>query len=448
MLPLLSVKEILPASSSRKGVDIRTECPATGVPAFRDGVLYPGGEVVELRAIEREDDVTLRISMRGARRPVLENSRLLLPPQGEMLLARRALVLSSSPPADARIDRVPRPGECPARIESTACSLEPAAPAPPHARGAEPAMTPFILRAERPLPLIPGRRYEIASGVSALVVLAGPAPLDIDMDALAARISGADALDPTAVEELYLSVYGITPRLAPEPYAPSTSGAKASGRAFTHWLPGEEYLADLGELLSEVLRNEGALPTAVARELCESDSYFLPRTLWRELLAAFESEGRIVRQQGRIVQPRTANADSDAAAGAGALSSSQPADDRAGTDAHLSPAERSVLERIAGAGTAGEHVKSQAMRPARGILSRLEELGLIVRLDNGRLYDREAYRGFARLQHEVDDRRAASQWGVSRNTAQHLMRRLVADGLLVRTSPRTVAPRDATGGQQ
>lgn len=432
MLPVLAITQTLPASSSRKGVVIRTECPPSGPPAFRDGVLYPGGEVVEIRGIERESDSSLRIRLRGARRHAVEASRLLLPPQGEMLLARRALVLLRSPVGETRIDRVPRPGESPVRVVPTACSLEPVGPARGQPGGS--AMLPAFLRAERPLPLIPGRRHDMSPGNSALVVLAGPRPLDHDMDALAARVTGMDALDPAAVEALYLSVYGIAPRL-------SAAGAGVSTRArrFAHWLLGEEYLSEIGDLLSEVLRAEGALPTAVARELCESDRYFLPRTLWRELLAAFEADGRVLRREGRLAAP-----DSVRRSGGGAAT---PATGTGGPpEARLSPAERSLLERISDAGTAGEHVKSQAMRPARAILSRLEELGLVVRLENGRLYGGEVYRGFAEIGREMDDRQAASEWGVSRNTAQHLMRRLVADGLLQRTSPRTVAPVGEKGG--
>jgi hypothetical protein len=186
-----------------------------------------------------------------------------------------------------------------------------------------------------------------------------------------------------------------------------------------------EYVEEIGEILAEVLSGEGELPVGALRELAESHRFFVPRTLWRELLGVVAERRGLERRGGMVVRRGPAKR-RRTTADAAAVSASD-----------LSPAERSLLGAIADAGREGEHIKSERMRAARGIVERLLELGLAVKLPNGRIYDREVYRAFAAVSGEVDDRRAAKQWGVSRNTARELMNRLVAEGLMRRTSPRT-----------
>jgi hypothetical protein len=244
-------------------------------------------------------------------------------------------------------------------------------------------------------------------------------------------------LDASAVEFLFLEVYGIAPRLTPE----DTGDGKVVHR-FSDWLVSAEYVEEIGEILAEVLSGEGELPVGALRELAESHRFFVPRTLWRELLGVVAERRGLERRGGMVVRRRPAKrrtntADTADAPDAAAVSASD-----------LSPAERSLLGAITEAGREGEHIKSERMRAARGIVERLLELGLAVKLPNGRIYDREVYRAFAAVSGEVDDRRAAKQWGVSRNTARELMNRLVAEGLMRRTSPRTAVAargRETTG---
>jgi DNA-binding GntR family transcriptional regulator len=72
----------------------------------------------------------------------------------------------------------------------------------------------------------------------------------------------------------------------------------------------------------------------------------------------------------------------------------------------------------------------------------------VVKLENGRLYSRNALEELSAVDGEVDDRRAAELWGVSRNTARLLIDRLVAEGLLARTSGRAAAPMGRGGGRR
>ncbi|MFO7780636.1 MAG: hypothetical protein R6W94_03335, partial [Spirochaetia bacterium] len=312
----------------------------------------------------------------------------------------------------------------------------------------------YLLKAERPLPLIPGRSYRVdaaddarnspATPRTGVVLLAGPQPPDISPAQLARLADGVNPLDAPAVESLFLAVYGIAPRLTPE-----DAGGGETVHRFADWLVSAEYVEEIGELLAEVLAGEGELPVAAVRELAESHRFFVPRTLWRELLGlvaerrGLERRGGMVVRRGRVKRRAdTAGAADTSNAARSADASDSPdaaatADAAATSEPRLSPAERSVLGAIAEAGREGEHIKSERMRAARGIVERLLELGLAVKLPNGRIYDREVYRSLASVSGEVDDRRAAEQWGVSRNTARELMNRLIADGLLRRTSPRT-----------
>lgn len=400
-----------------KGVEVTVDRPSGEPPTLRDAVLYPAGDTVEIRALDAGDDAGLRLTIRGAARQALKPGSLLLSPQAELLTARRAVVRGTGLEGTRTITGIPRPGQPDAPIAAVRCALE-RLPAAPEL---------YLLKAERPLPLIPGRSYRFAAAKESrgapstpgigVVVLAGPQPPDILPAELARLAAGVDPLDAPAVESLFLRVYGIAPRLSPG----ETGGFKEVHR-FTDWLAGAAYIDEIGELLADVLSGEGELPVAALRELAESHRFFVPRTLWRELLSVV-AERRGLERRGGVVARRAPT----------------------GAAPQLSPAERSVLGAIAAAGRQGEHIKSERMRAARGIVERLLELGLAVKLPNGRIYERGVYRALAGVSGEVDDRRAAKQWGVSRNTARELIDRLVADGLMRRTSPRTAVAAHGEG---
>ena len=219
---------------------------------------------------------------------------------------------------------------------------------------------------------------------------------------------------------------------------------QSSGEAlhrFRDWLVSGQYVEEIGALLAEVLSEAGELPVAALRELAESHRFFVPRSLWRELLDAVAARRGLERRGGMVARLGPATRRTGAASTAG----TSDAVSTAGPVSHLSPAERSVLGTIAAAGRQGEHIKSERMRAARGIVERLLELGLAVKLPNGRIYERGVYRSLAAVSGEVDDRAAAREWGVSRNTARELIARLVSDGLMRRTSPRTAVTADGRG---
>jgi hypothetical protein len=259
-----------------------------------------------------------------------------------------------------------------------------------------------------------------------VVVLAGPQPLDIPASELVRLAGGVDPEDLTAVETLFLKVYGIAPRLAPDE---QSAGEGLHG--FPDWLVSGQYVEEIGALLAEVLSEAGELPVAALREVAESHRFFVPRSLWRELLDAVAARRGLERRGGMVARRGPARRRTGATTG--------------GPASHLSPAERSVLGTIAAAGRQGEHIKSDRMRAARGVVQRLLELGLAVKLPNGRIYERGVYRSLAAVPGEVDDRVAAGKWGVSRNTARELIARLVADGLMRRTSPRTAVSAQGRG---
>lgn len=409
------------------------ERPPGDPPRLRDAVVYPAGDTVEVRALEAGEDAGLRLTVRGAARQALSPGSLLLSPQAELLTARRALVIGSGLEGTRTITAIPRPRQPDAPVAAVRCTLE-RLPGPPVSG---PAAL-YLLRAERPLPLIPGRAYHFGAGEgTGTVVLSGPRPAGISQAGLARLAAGVDPLDSPAVESLFLRVYGIAPRLSPDGDGSRGRAAEDGGGAakhggpaaqrFTDWLVGAEYIDEIGELFVEVLRRETELPVAALRDLAESHRLFVPRTGFRELLAAVAERRGLDRRGGMV------------ALGGGAKR--RPA----GDEPRLSPAERSVLDVISAAGRAGEHINSGGMRPARDIVERLIARGLVVKLPNGRLYERGVFCGFAEVTAEVDDRRAAERWGVSRNTARELMDRLVAEGLMRRTSPRTAVKAGGAG---
>jgi hypothetical protein len=452
----LSIRTVRPerrapgrSSRPRKGLSVLVEDPGEGVAGLRDAVLYPGGGTVEIRHAQRQGGNGLLLTLRGAAKPAVEKARLLLPPQAEMLLARWAIVAGRDLEGKHTLSRLPRPGRSDARAPETPCRLERLG-----AAGGGGDLESWSLDAGEAVPLVPGRRYVFDDGAGALCVLSGPRPRGVSEAALARAAAGTDALDPAAVEELYLELYGLAPRLAERP--------PASGHVLGAWVAGEELIGEVGALLGEVLSAEGPLPVAAARELAERDRFFLPRTLWRPLLEEIGRRTGIERREGTLRLPPGAGPRGSGRPGSGRPGAGRPPTgesraprpqprDGAGGDeaaAGLSPAERAVLEDIRSAGTAGEHIKSARMARAKPIVSRLCDRGLVVKLENGRLYSRNALEELSAVDGEVDDRRAAELWGVSRNTARLLIDRLVAEGLLARTSGRAAAPMGRGGGRR
>jgi hypothetical protein len=230
--------------------------------------------------------------------------------------------------------------------------------------------------------------------------------------------AGLDPADGRLLEQAYLRLWGISPVFRDAGGAsglPDVGGGQEIGRYRVE----ETYLRETEELLREAVTAAGELPVGAARSILESDLRFVPRTMWRELLHVLEQRLGLERRGG-VLRPRQG----------------------------LSPGEQAVLDAVRAAGGHGEHVKSARMAKARPIVSRLVSGGFVVRLENGRLYATEVYRRFAEIDEEIDDRRASELWGVSRNTARELMRRLVADGLLRSTSPKTAAPAEVASGRR
>jgi hypothetical protein len=324
-----------------------------------------------------------------------------------------------------------------------------------------------------------------------VVLLSGPRPRAVSYAALRGIVSGIDPEDPRSVETGYLELYGIAPRMASDREAPGDEGPRSgseTGRAgstagadgtpsvlvLDHWIVSREYLSDLEELFAEMLSQHDALPVRLAREIAESDERYVPRTVWRPVLAELEStlglerSGSTLKPRGRGAGRhgagghwggrqgagrRNGNAAADepgAGPGAGGPAAGGPAAEPrarradvsdAGRVEELSPAERAVLDEVVAAGTSGEHVKSPRMARAADVVRRLVERGVVVKLGNGRLYSKEAFERLAALvDQEIDDRRGAALWAVSRNTARGLIAAMVADGLLARSSPRTATP--------
>lgn len=416
MLTALNIRGIQPdrrnskgSSRPKKGLLVLVERPGTDATPAGDAVLYPGGHAVEIRHVEDRGAAGLLLTLRGASRPAVEAARLLLPAQAEMLVSRWAVVGGSSLAGRHTISLLPRPGRADVPVVETACTLR--------AVSSVGGLDIYILEAEAPVPLFPGRRYTFSDGTHALCILSGPRPRHLRPAELAETARGTDALDPHAIEELYLTIYGLSPRLS--------DVCPHGSHLFAHWITTEELIDEVSELLEEVLASEPEVPVAAARELAESDRFFLPRSLWRELLAEIERRTGIERRRGVLHAP-----------GGGARGMQHAGAQSRGTA--LSPAERAVLEDIAAAGTHGEHVKSARIGNAKPLVERLCERALVVKLPNGRLYDRAAFERLAAVEGEIDERGAAETWGVSRNTARLLIDRMVAEGLMQRTSAKTV----------
>jgi hypothetical protein len=424
-------------TAAGKGVGVLVERPPGGTVSRGDAVLYPGTEVVEIRSARDGGAAGLHLLLRGAARAALRGGALLLPPQGEILVSRWAVVLGVDLQGTAGLSRAPRPGQEDVAVGPVRVRLSPLGGSASRRRAADAddRSSPYVLEADAPLPLIPGRRYHFDDGRAALVCISGPRPRTLPPAELAARVREVDALDASAVERLYLHVYGVAPRL----HAFGATAGSGDAYVFDHWIAAAETVREVGELLSDVLLQERELPVAVARELAESDRFFIPRTMWRPLLGVLEQQLGLERVEG-VLRPRAGEFAGESAAVSAGESPSEPAGETGANAGHLSPAERAILETIAEAGAAGEHVKSERMTPARDIVRRLVESGRVVKLPNGRLFHRDVYRHLAEVRGEVDDRRAAELWSVSRNTAGQLIDRMIRDGLLLRTSPKTAVP--------
>jgi hypothetical protein len=415
MLEILPIRKTASPPQGKKGTDVVVERPASGMPTFQDAVLYPGGATLELRSVRSAGRSGLRLTVKGAPRAALRPGALVLAPECELFVSRWAILRGECPAGPARLSVIPRPdgghsdiGEVPCRLEAFGSESR------PHGKSL------LEVEADEAVPFLPGLSYRFATGngeCEAKVVASGPKPPPALRSVVWRELSGLDPADSAALEHALLELYGVAPRLrhgpADEPAAPEAA------LVFSHWLATEAYVAGTAERLEELFSVEQAVPVATARAVAESEDAFVPRTLWRELRAELEARLNLERAGGMLR-----------------------------TRGSVSPAERGVLETISGAGAHGEHVKSPQMTRARGVLSGLLEKGLVVKLANGRLYDRHVYESMAEIDEEIDDRRAAELWHVSRNTARSLIERMVRDGLLRRTSPRSAVPARRTGGPE
>lgn len=432
MTDILPIIRTRAPKEGKKGTEVTVAGPAADAAGsgpsrrhsllpYSDAVVYPGGQNVELREVRPAGDGRLRILLRGAPRAALSPGALLLPPEAELFTSRWALFKGRCGAATVTVSSVQRVGGGSARIEPVVCRLRPL----PDAKDV------FTLEGEKAVPFLPGLRYELeaagrAGCHSGLCLFGGPRPAGSRagggratgrrLSEIATELSEASEDVPQAIERVLLSLYGVTPRLHGERGAPVGSGLTG----FTHYVVTEDYLSLLGDMLEEAFSMADRLPVAGARDVAESDEAFVPRTLWRELLPVLEKRLGLRREGGMIVR-------------SGATASRKP------HPGGLSPAERTVLEEIRAAGTRGGHVKSQRLANARGVVAALLEQGLLVKLPNGKIYAREVLEEFAEVEGELDDRRGAEVWHVSRNTASQLIDLLVSEGLMHRTSPRSAA---------
>ncbi|MFP4067078.1 MAG: hypothetical protein ACLFS5_06195 [Spirochaetaceae bacterium] len=428
MFTAVTIEGVTGASRGRlrKGTEVLVDRPPSGRFELQDAVLYPGGRTVEVRRVEEASAGRLRLLLRGATRKDLGDAGFLLGPEAEMCVAPFAVCRGEVRAGTYVLSELPRPagGRSAASWEGGATVRT----APVRVR-VELTTDAVMLRAERAVPFLPAHRYHFEDGGSVTVLAAGPRPEVAALDRTASLVRYADPGDPGSLERLSLGLYGITPRL----------GGVTDGVRFEHYLVSEEWMQESTEELAEVLRETPEIPPAAVYESVRELWGYLPQTLRRELIDVLCARLGLIREEGRI---RAADGGPpEAVAPAGTPRSGSSPHTAPEASRGLSPAERSILRTVQRAGRGGEHVKSPRLERARELVHRLAEQGLLVELPNGRVFSRAAYAELAGALFdagEVDDRRAATVWGVSRNTGRELLNRMICDGLVHRTSPRTV----------
>ncbi|TVR02846.1 MAG: winged helix-turn-helix domain-containing protein [Spirochaetaceae bacterium] len=126
----------------------------------------------------------------------------------------------------------------------------------------------------------------------------------------------------------------------------------------------------------------------------------------------------------------------------------------AGADEFLSLPARTLLARVEAAGSAGIDGAAERALTHDGAGVQLVDYGLVILLENGRLFSVEAYQelalrtrtGIRAADGELHQRSLAEQLGLSRNSTRALVARMVHDGLIERASAVHVRTR-ADGGQ-
>ncbi|MFO8065470.1 MAG: hypothetical protein R6V29_12675, partial [Spirochaetia bacterium] len=239
MIEILPITRVHAPPPGSKGSDVIVEKSAGGPPSFRDAVLYPTHTELEVRNVESAGGSAFRLTVRGAPRSVLRPGSFVLSAPTEFFVTRWALVRGvggvchsgswsvSQIPGDAG-------GELP--LGTVRCELRPlggtgeGSGSDAAAAGAPDGI--LELRAEVPLPFIPGRRYTLSgagagagasrgagagagpgSACEVMVALAGPKPAEEQTELLPSLVSELDPTDSRATERALLELYGITPRM-------------------------------------------------------------------------------------------------------------------------------------------------------------------------------------------------------------------------------------------
>ena len=461
MIEILPIKSVHPPPTGSKGSYVVVERAGGEPPSFRDAVLYPKNTEVEVRDAHKSGSSASGLTLRGAPRAALRPGSLLLSAGTEFFVTSWALLRGDCRTGSWTVSRIPCAPHRNASVGEIRCDL----------RLLEGGAAGFVeLRAEVPLPLIPGRRYTLSADgreCEVVVALAGPKPPTASAELITKLLSKHDSADLRAIERTLLELYGITPRVAAragdpgagraagldavaegrDVYAgrssgPAERGAVGAGlHGFTNWVVTEQYMEEIEELVREAMAVEGGIRVKELRTLVTEASSFVPGTLWRELVGEIQRRLDLIRREGVLL----AGGEISESTHVDQTGRRPPDDKQADDDQALSPGEKAVWSTILEAGVRGTHVKSSGPAGSKPLVSSLVDRGLVVKLPNGRLFARSVYRELAVVEEEVDDRKAAALWGVSRSTARELIEQMVRDGLMRKTSPRSAVSR--AGGE-